>query len=62
MNIARWVSDAWLPCTMNEMLSVGVSLLKADVLRWLAVRDVPACGLYGSQVDCLISCLIPNVT
>jgi hypothetical protein len=42
MNVAWWVSDACLPCTMNEMLSAGVSLLKVDVLRRLTVRDVPA--------------------
>jgi len=40
--------SACVPCTMNEMLSAGVSLLKVDALRPLNVRDVPACGVYGS--------------
>ena len=40
MNVTWWVSDAWAPCTMNEMVSAGVSLLKVDVLRRLTVRDV----------------------
>jgi len=61
MNVAPWVLDACEPCTMNEMLSAGVSLLKVDVLRRLTVRDVPACGLCGSQFDCVISYLIATV-
>jgi hypothetical protein len=42
MNVTWWKSDAWLPCSMNEMLSAGVPQLKGDVLRRLTVRDVRA--------------------
>jgi hypothetical protein len=49
MNVAWWVSDAWLPCTMNEMLSAGVLLLKVDVLRRLTLGDVTACIFMGTS-------------